>query len=51
MLDFMDRDDQEMVNFLHRAIKLAADNHLTIDLHGVAPPTGLERTFPNLAES
>jgi len=48
MLDFMDRDDQEMVRFLHRAIELAAANRLTITLHGVGAPTGLERTFPNL---
>ena len=48
MLDFMDRDDQEMVNFLHRALKTAAANKLTVTLHGVSAPTGLERTFPNL---
>jgi alpha-glucosidase len=51
MLDFMDRDDQEMVNFLRRAVKLAAENRLTVTLHGVAAPTGLERTFPNLLTS
>lgn len=48
MLDFMDRDDQVMVNFLHRALKTAAANKLTVTLHGVSAPTGLERTFPNL---
>jgi len=48
MLDFMDRDDQEMVKFLRRALKTAADNRLTVTLHGVGEPTGLERTFPNL---
>ena len=48
MLDFMDRDDQQMVRFMHDAIKLAADNQLTITLHGVSKPTGLERTYPNL---
>jgi alpha-glucosidase len=48
MLDFMDRDDQVMVNFLRRALKTAAANRLTVTLHGVAAPTGLERTFPNL---
>jgi alpha-glucosidase len=48
MLDFMDRDDQEMVRFLRRALKMAADNRLTVTLHGVGEPTGLERTFPNL---
>jgi alpha-glucosidase len=51
MLDFMDRDDQEMVRFLRRALKTAADNRLTVTLHGVAAPTGLERTFPNLLTS
>jgi alpha-glucosidase len=48
MLDFMDRDDQEMNRFLRRAVKLAAENRLTVTLHGVAKPTGLERTYPNL---
>ncbi|MEO6809897.1 MAG: glycoside hydrolase family 97 catalytic domain-containing protein, partial [Isosphaeraceae bacterium] len=48
MLDFMNRDDQEMNRFLRKAIKLAAENHLTVTLHGVSKPTGLERTYPNL---
>jgi len=51
MIDFMDRDDQEMVNFQRDLIKLAADNHLTVTFHGVHKPTGLERTFPNLLTS
>jgi alpha-glucosidase len=51
MLDFMDRDDQEMHRFLRRAVKLAADNRLTVTLHGVPKPTGLERTYPNLLTS
>jgi alpha-glucosidase len=51
MLDFMDRDDQEMVRFLRRAISAAADNQLTVTLHGVGAPTGLERTYPNLLTS
>lgn len=48
MLDFMDRDDQEMVRFLRRAVETAAANRLTVTLHGVSAPTGLERTYPNL---
>ncbi len=48
MLDFMDRDDQEMVNFLFEAIRLAAKHHLTVTLHGASKPTGLCRTYPNL---
>ena len=51
MLDFMDRDDQEMNRFLRKAVQLAAENRLTVTLHGVAKPTGLERTYPNLLTS
>ena len=51
MLDFMDRDDQEMVKFLREVLKTAAANHLTVTLHGVSKPTGLERTYPNLLTS
>jgi alpha-glucosidase len=48
MLDFMDRDDQEMNRFVHKAVALAAENKLTVTLHGCPKPTGLERTYPNL---
>ena len=51
MIDFMDRDDQEMVNFQRELLQLAADNQLTVTFHGVASPTGLERTYPNLLNS
>lgn len=46
-VDFMDRDDQEMVGFYHRIIDTAAKYHLLIDLHGAYKPTGLQRTYPN----
>jgi alpha-glucosidase len=48
MLDFMDRDDQEMNRFVRNAVRLAARNRLTVTLHGCPKPTGLERTYPNL---
>jgi alpha-glucosidase len=51
MIDFMDRDDQETVNWQRELLQLAADNHLSVTFHGVAAPTGLERTFPNLLNS
>ena len=38
MLDFMDRDDQEMNRFVRRAVKLAAANRLTVTLHGCPKP-------------
>jgi alpha-glucosidase len=47
-VDFMDRDDQEMVNFYERLVKKAAENHLVVDFHGAYKPTGLRRTYPNL---
>jgi alpha-glucosidase len=47
-IDFMDRDDQEMVAFYHRVLKTAAKHHLMIDFHGAYKPDGIERTYPNL---
>ncbi len=46
-IDFMDSDDQEMVNFYHRVLNKAAEHHLTVDFHGAYKPTGLQRTYPN----
>jgi alpha-glucosidase len=46
-IDFMDRDDQWMVNWYHKIIKAAADNHLMVDFHGAYKPDGLRRTWPN----
>jgi alpha-glucosidase len=51
MIDFMDRDDQEMVNFQRELLQTAAANRLTVTFHGVGKPTGLERTYPNLLTS
>jgi len=47
-VDFMQRDDQWMVNFYDRLVKLAARHHLMVDFHGAYKPTGAERTWPNL---
>ena len=47
-VDFMDRDDQEMVNFYQRLTRAAANRHLVVDCHGAFKPTGLRRTYPNL---
>jgi alpha-glucosidase len=47
-IDFMNRDDQEMVNFYHRTVKKAADHHLLVDFHGAYKPTGWSRTYPNV---
>lgn len=47
-MDFMNRNDQEMVNFYHRVAKEAARYHLVVDFHGAYPPAGLRRTYPNV---
>ncbi|MBN1789258.1 MAG: glycoside hydrolase family 97 protein [Bacteroidales bacterium] len=47
-IDFMDRNDQDMVNFYHRVAKTAAKHHLVVDFHGAYVPDGFSRTYPNL---
>jgi len=47
-IDFMDRDDQQMVNWYHDIIKCAAENHLMVDFHGAYKPDGIIRTWPNM---
>ena len=47
-VDFMARDDQQMVQFYHKLVKLAAQHHLMVDFHGAYKPTGFSRTYPNL---
>ena len=47
-VDFMDRDDQEIVDFIHRASKVAAKNNLFLDFHGMYKPAGLNRTYPHV---
>lgn len=46
-IDFMDRDDQEMVDFYHRVLQKTAEHRLLLDLHGAYRPTGLIRTYPH----
>lgn len=47
MVDFMDRDDQQMVNMQIEILQKAAAHHLHIQFHGAYKPTGLSRTYPN----
>lgn len=47
MIDFMDRDDQEMVNIQTEMLEKAAQHHLHVQFHGAYKPTGLHRTYPN----
>ncbi len=47
-VDFMDRDDQEMIAFYHRLAAATARHRLLLDLHGATHPWGLSRTWPHV---
>ncbi len=47
-VDFMQRDDQKMVNYYERVAREAARRRLLVDFHGSYKPTGLSRTYPNV---
>lgn len=46
-IDFMNRDDQEMIGFYHRVAAATARHHLLLDLHGATHPWGMTRTWPH----
>lgn len=48
MVDFLDHDDQDIVEFAEQVLAAAAKHHILIHFHGIWKPTGLQRTFPNL---
>ncbi|QDV74335.1 glycoside hydrolase family 97 protein [Botrimarina mediterranea] len=48
MVDFMDRDDQEMIAIQEEILQAAARHQLHIQFHGASKPTGEHRTYPNL---
>jgi len=50
-VDFMQRDDQWMVDYYYRIAKKAAEHRLLVDFHGAYKPTGLHRTYPNVITS
>ena len=47
-IDFMDRQDQWMVNFYERVAKEAAKHHIFVDFHGAFHPSGLDYKYPNV---
>jgi len=47
-VDFMQRDDQWMVNYYWRVAEEAAKRKMLIDFHGAYKPAGLRRTYPNV---
>ena len=47
-VDFMQRDDQKVIDYYHRVSRLAAERHLLVDFHGNQRPALMTRTWPNL---
>ncbi len=47
-VDFMQRDDQWMVNYYYRVAKEAAKRKILVDFHGAYKPCGLNRQYPNV---
>ena len=46
--DFLDRQDQEMVNWCERVCRAAARHRIMVNFHGSFKSTGAERTWPNM---
>lgn len=47
-IDFLDRDDQLILQYVERVAKAAAKYRLVVDFHGMFKPTGIQRTYPNI---
>lgn len=47
-VDFMDKDDQWMVNYFHKIAKESAKREILVDFHGSYKPAGLRRKYPNV---
>ena len=46
-IDFLNRQDREMVDWCEKVCRLAAKHRLIVNFHGAIKPTGTERTWPN----
>lgn len=47
-VDFMQRDDQPVMNFYHKVSREAAKRKMLVDFHGAIRPALMTRTWPNL---
>ena len=47
-MDFMNRDDQQMVEFYEAVARKAAGKKMVVDFHGAYKPSGLRRKYPNV---
>ncbi len=47
-IDFVERDDQQAIDWYYRVARLGAEHHLMLDFHGATKPWGMDRTWPNV---
>lgn len=47
-IDFMNRDDQQMVEFYEAVASKAAEKQMVVNFHGAYKPSGLSRKYPNV---
>ncbi|NOX66573.1 MAG: glycoside hydrolase family 97 protein [Chlorobi bacterium] len=47
-VDFMQRDDQKIVNYYWKIAAEAAKRKMLVDFHGAYKPAGLRRAYPNV---
>ncbi|MFI3259156.1 MAG: glycoside hydrolase family 97 protein [Rikenellaceae bacterium] len=47
-IDFLSRDDQQMVEFVGDFAELCSRHKMLVDFHGVHKPAGFTRTYPNI---
>jgi len=50
-IDFMQRDDQKVMDFYERVCREAAKRKLLVDFHGAIRPATMTRTWPNLVNT
>lgn len=50
-MDFMNRDDQQMVEFYDAVAGKAAEKRMVVNFHGAYKPSGLNRKYPNVLTS
>ncbi len=47
-IDFLQRDDQRMMDFCYKTAEKAAEYKLLVNYHGGSKPAGITRTWPNV---
>ena len=47
-IDFMQRDDQKLINFYYKTCRETAKRHMLVDFHGGQSQVTMTRTWPNM---